>query len=1080
MPALVSSNSRAVLDAAEIGWGDNRRRFDAKPIELRCIVQESGKAAEVRTPSIRAQRNLLTSVSDDELATADLASGMASIWVTRATVADTDTFRYQFLESMAYSLLEALHVVALHAACVQRNGRGVLLAGESGAGKSSLAYACARDGWIYVSDDSSSLFRRDETRIVTGAPRHFRFRGSAAGLFPEFEGLAATKSGSRKPSIEVPTESLPSIRTHGKAVSISSFCSTGPSAFMGVRRWCRSAAGGCSTFCFILSGPGELPANEERRHAIERLAGAETYEMHYSALGEAIALLMASPIGPHRKRRKHESNCNTGVSWFNGRSLGTGFIGIVVRGRSASDPHAWPEPPSRRAMKGPDSCGIRQRPLGTLSNGRTAARFLSVTAERQGYRTLSISRIAVEVNEQAILDLELIPGEQHDVVTVTAHVSEAQTEEPSIGYRLDSAVVSELPLDERNVSSLITLGPGAIPRQLGGFGHDLDNDVQAGSRGSVALNPPINGARPYMNVQLLDGATNTDRNTFAIVISPPLDSVREFRIQSSLASSAFAQGGGGVFDIVTKAGNNAFHGSLFEFLQNEDTDARNSSITRLCHGQLSGATSSEDRRQRLPVPSTFFFVAYEGLRGEAGKPGGKPFRARLCGRGRPLRRRAGFRPPELQLRRRAHALPGKYLPASRINPIAGAYLAQFEPLPNVPASTTGNYIDTTPSTNNNQNVKAHIDRDMKKAGVVFGRYTINNEIGGIGGSFPLRPTSEDVRAQQAVVGHTLAGTSWLNEARASFTRLRVFDVPLSAFHENTAKQLGLVNAPSDPASFGLPYFLIDNYATVTDDPTLPQTQRDNNWSATDSVSLVRGRHVLRMGAAWSRFQFDYVQSQSIRGRYEYTGAMTGNGTSGSGDPLADFLLGFPQNTQRTVGSALAHLRQSTYAAYFQDDWRLLTSLTINLGVRYEYFSPYKDARSQLLNVSYSQGTPALVPVAEATDPHAANFAPRVGLAWRLPHGLIGPGDAVFRAGYGIYFSPEIATESYDLLLNGITTQINTRRRNGEAHSDHAERISSDQHPGFPSYYGLDGNAAAPYVQQWNGGFQKELPRRRAL
>ena len=699
----------------------------------------------------------------------------------------------------------------------------------------------------------------------------------------------------------------------------------------------------------------------------------------------------------------------------------------------------------------------------------------TITGERQGYRTLSISHITVEVNENARLDLLLTPGEQRDVVTVTAHLSGVQTEEPSIGYRLDSAVVSELPLDQRNVASLVTLGPGAIPRQLGGFTHDLDNDVQAGSRGSVALNPPINGARPYMNVQLLDGATNTDRNTFAIVITPPLDSVREFRVQSSLASAAFAQAGGGVSDIVTKSGGQTLRGSAFEFLQNEDTDARNyfdnpalpRSIVRL--NQFGASLGG-----KLPLPSTFFFVAYEGLRGKAGSPSGQNVPTQTVRGGDFSGSSIIYDPTSLDATDARTPFPSNMIPASRIDPTAKAYLAQFEPLPNVPASATGNYVDTTPSTNNNENISARIDHDMKSAGLLFGRYTINNETGGIGGNFPLRPTSEDVRAQQVAIGHTLAGASWLNEVRASFTRLRVFDVPLSAFHENTALQLGLVNAPSDPAAWGLPYFLIDNYATVTDDPTLPQTQRDNTWSLSDSVSLTRGRHVLRLGAAWSAFQFEYEQSQDIRGEYEYTGAFTGNGMGSTGNPLADFLLGFPQNTQRTIGSALAHLRQSLC--------RLTSRTTGGYCLTYDQprrslriFVTVQEREWQMLNVATRR-----MRRRSFRSVRRRNRKPStLRRAWVLPGVclVVSPGPATWSSvpDTKIYFSPEIAAESYDLVLNGITTQLNMTDGMQRPILTTLNGFPQTSATGFPSYYGLDNNAATPYVQQWNGGFQKELP-----
>ena len=138
-----------------------------------------------------------------------------------------------------------------------------------------------------------------------------------------------------------------------------------------------------------------------------------------------------------------------------------------------------------------------------------------------------------------------------------------------MGYRLDNSKIAGLPLASRNVVSLVTLGPGAIPRQLGGFVHDVYNDIQEGSRGSVALNPPVNGSRSTMNTFLLDGAYDTDRNTFAIAVYPPIDSVQEFHIQSSLAPAEFPQAGGGAIDVVTKSGTKSFHGSAFEYFRNE-------------------------------------------------------------------------------------------------------------------------------------------------------------------------------------------------------------------------------------------------------------------------------------------------------------------------------------------------------------------------------------------------------------------------------------------------------------------------------------------------------------------------------
>jgi hypothetical protein len=148
----------------------------------------------------------------------------------------------------------------------------------------------------------------------------------------------------------------------------------------------------------------------------------------------------------------------------------------------------------------------------------------TITARSPGLQTYERRGAMLEVNHHATHDISLVL--YGDTITVTAAISPVNTEDASLGYRMDNAKIASLPLATRTVISLVTLGPGAIPRQLGGFAHDVNNDVQEGSRGSVALNPPVNGNRPASNTFLLDGAYDTDRNTFAIAVYPPMDSVR--------------------------------------------------------------------------------------------------------------------------------------------------------------------------------------------------------------------------------------------------------------------------------------------------------------------------------------------------------------------------------------------------------------------------------------------------------------------------------------------------------------------------------------------------------------------------
>lgn len=719
----------------------------------------------------------------------------------------------------------------------------------------------------------------------------------------------------------------------------------------------------------------------------------------------------------------------------------------------------------------------------TETDARGAYRFdqlppaaYSVRAEKPGFMPFRVEGVALQVNQNARYDIALTLGVTNGGdLMVVGTVSPIDTESPTVGYRMDSPKIDQLPLASRNVVSLMTLGPGAIPRQLGGFVHDINNDVQEGSRGSVALNPPVNGARSTTNTFLLDGAYDTDRNTNAIAVYPPVEAVQEFRMQTSLAPAEFAQSGGGAIDVVTKSGTRQLHGSAFEYFRNEATDARNyfddPTLQRPIFRQNEFGAAAGGPVWHMK--DTFFYGVYEGIRQKSGGSALSivPDAATRAGDFSGL---SVINDPLTATPRTP--FPKNRIPQTRIDPIATQYLTRYEPLPNS-AGGTSNYRDATPSVMPTDSVSGRIDRQIG-AGTVTGRYTLNSERNRVAGSFPVLPTSEQVRAQQVSLAYVRGGPNAMVELRGGFTRLRMFDVPETAFHVNIAQQLGLADPPADPLNYGLPFFNVTNYTLVTDSPTAPQAQRDNLWQLGAKASLVRGRHTIKIGTERIQFQLNYLQSNLSRGRYDYTGVFTSADGSGvaSGDPFADFLLGYPQNTTRTKGSGQAYLRQYSQAAYAQDDWRATRHLTLNLGLRYEYMSPYSETRNALLNLDYSTlpKPPRLVATGRAADPDYKNFAPRVGLAWQFTD------KAVFRAGYGVYFTPEIAIESYDLALNRLLNE------NNETQGDRAPLLTTrnafPQTPstGFPSYFGLDRRARIPYVQQWNASIQRELPGRTLL
>jgi outer membrane receptor protein involved in Fe transport len=700
----------------------------------------------------------------------------------------------------------------------------------------------------------------------------------------------------------------------------------------------------------------------------------------------------------------------------------------------------------------------------------------TLTVQKPGFNAYQADGLSLEVNKRARHDVHLTVGAGQERITVTASVSPIDTDSASVGYRMDNTKIEQLPLASRNVISLVTLGPGAVPRQLGGFGHDVNNDVQEGTRGSVALNPPINGSRSTQNTFLLDGAYDTDRNTFAIAVYPPVESVQEFHIQSSLAPAEFPQSGGGAIDVVTKSGTRNLHGSGFEYLRNEFSDARNyfdnPALPRPIFRQNQFGASLGG-----PIPTrkdTFFYAIYEGIRGKQGQSALSIVPDATT--------RAGYFSGQSIIYDPLSSIPrtpfpGNRIPQDRIDPIATAYLSRYEPLPNS-SGATSNYRDATPNRALADTASGRIDHQFGRRGTITGRYTLNSESNRVAGSFPVLPVSEDVRAQQASVAYLTSSPNTMLETRVSFTRLRMFNVPETAFKVNVAQQLGLAEPPSDPFSFGLPFFNVSNYSLVTDSPSAPQTQRDNLWHFSSKLSHSNGRHTWKTGFETLVYNLNYLQSNLSRGQYNYTGVFTsidGSGV-GSGDPFADFLLGFPQQSTRTKGSGQGYLRQVVPAAYFQDDWRVNSRLTLNLGVRYEYASPYTEKRDALLNLDYSTlpNAPRLVPVANGSEPDRNNFAPRAGLAWQFAK------RGVFRAGYGVYYSPEIAIETYDLLLNGLLNENNQTQGDRTPVLTTRNGFPKTATTGFPSYFGLDSQARTPYVQQWNASIQRELPGRTLL
>jgi hypothetical protein len=284
-PLEIRTNSPEIFAEAEHLWGTSEKRFDTEPILADVHVVEVESAECPPAPQYRIMDQLLVSFADaDNYCIADLLRQRSQMTVSTAALRHSSYLRFFFLEGLGGCHIATRYATPVHAGCVALDGRGVLLLGDSGAGKSTLSYACARAGWQYISDDASFLLNCSVRRRVIGNSRQVRLRPTAGELFPEIAGLDITPRAAGKPSIEIPIDSMLSVKSiEGVEVDYLVFLNrhAGEQRLSPYRK---DVAG--HYMRQVLYGPAEWQAIQYQ--AIERLLTAEVFELRYSALDWAI------------------------------------------------------------------------------------------------------------------------------------------------------------------------------------------------------------------------------------------------------------------------------------------------------------------------------------------------------------------------------------------------------------------------------------------------------------------------------------------------------------------------------------------------------------------------------------------------------------------------------------------------------------------------------------------------------------------------------------------------------------------------------------------------------------------------
>jgi hypothetical protein len=288
-PLELETNSADVIGAASEGWAAFDQTFDAPPVRLSMGVMHGTGSGLPLESVVRSRENLMSFIADPEnFVICDFSRGFGFGWVSQNTAADHPLLRYRFLSAGASTLIVQQAFAALHGALVVRNGSGVMLAGDSFAGKSTLAYACARRGWTYASDDSAYIVRGRDDRYAVGNPHSIRFRPDAPQLFPELADRLVTIRPNGKVAIEVPTSDLGLITAPGCIVDHVVYLKREPAARACLSRICKEGVRE-DWSQYAIYGTDDV--REAQRRSYERMLGAQLWEMQFSDLHDAVARL---------------------------------------------------------------------------------------------------------------------------------------------------------------------------------------------------------------------------------------------------------------------------------------------------------------------------------------------------------------------------------------------------------------------------------------------------------------------------------------------------------------------------------------------------------------------------------------------------------------------------------------------------------------------------------------------------------------------------------------------------------------------------------------------------------------------
>lgn len=715
-----------------------------------------------------------------------------------------------------------------------------------------------------------------------------------------------------------------------------------------------------------------------------------------------------------------------------------------------------------------------------------------VQVELSGFKPTS-TRLKLSVNDVARIDFKVEVGGMSETVEVSGAAPLIDKSTSYIGTLIDSKQVEDLPLNGRNFTQLATLAPGVnrgIPGSNssgGGSGTDAET-FRYSEFGGAALS--VNGLREQFNNYQIEGLDNNETLVNSIAYLPSPEAIQEFRVVTTNAPAEFGRAGGAVQNLVIKSGTNQMHGSGYYFARpkglaskpefaSEKPDFNNHDF-----GATLGGPLVKDR--------TFYFLSYHGLRNsipvESGNrvtvPTGRMRNGDFSELLDPAR--SGLASPVIVYDPVSGLpFPGNVIPANRFNPVGQAYLNSF-PMPDT-TSVTRNFLTERQKKSTYNDFDARLDHQFRSSDLLFAsgsywsdEFSDPGRIPGFQAGFGAGTSRNKGFATRLGETHTFS-PNLINELRVGYTNFRFEFLPVGfGTDQNSALGIGGaggINGPNGISLIGGGNGFYIEYLGDFGQYII----RQRTLQLSDALTLLRGSHSFKFGGTLLRRNLAQERTQVGKGFYFFRDAF-GFTPGYTGYEVADMLIGQTDFTATgKPGFVPRNVISWENSVYAQDDWRVSPRLTLNLGLRWDVYTPYYEQDDQLANfdpVAQRLVLPGQNGVPRSTvDTDMNNLGPRVGFNY-----LVDPKTAL-RGSFGVFYS--LDRGGIDKQLTENPPAVVTEYRFGGVPGSHVRlndpiplpTVVDPGSPDLPQGSGLvyvPRDSKTTSVQQWSVSVQREL------